>query len=407
MSTPASALSLDGTELEPAVFAQGIPHELFAQLRREAPVAWYPGPHHGYWCITRHADVVAVSKDTATFSSHVGGVGIGDPAHHGPDMAQSILTTDPPEHRRLRRAVLPPLQARAVSTHEPFLRATAAWIVADAVKRGDFDFSTDVARQLPIRALNRVLGAASDEVSLDRMVGWTIAALYVDDPHGGGVEALEAAVEEIARYGRELTAAKRREPGDDLVSGLVRGDHEGGPLTDAEIAQMFEIFAIAGSDSTRQTLTHGMLGLIEAPDQWERLREDRSLVPGAAEEMLRWASVALSFGRTTTRDIELGGQLIREGDRVVLWYCSANYDEAVFDEPLRFDVTRRPNPHCAFGGRGGPHMCIGANLARLQLRVMLEELLEHVPRLELTAPPRRLASNMDHGIASMPVRVVR
>jgi cholest-4-en-3-one 26-monooxygenase len=405
MSTIGPVLSLDGTELEPATFAKGIPHALFAQLRGEAPVCWYPGSHHGYWCVTRHADVVAVCKDPATLSSRVGGVGIGDPAHHGPDMAQSILTTDPPEHRRLRRAVLPPLQARAVTLHEPFIRATSQWIVDRAVARGSFDFATDVARQLPIRTLNRVLGAATDEVSLDRMVAWTIAALYVDDPYGGGIEALETAVAEIAAYGRDLTAAKRAAPADDLVSGLVRGDHEGGPLTDAEIAQMFEIFAIAGSDSTRQTLTHGMLGLIEAPDQWDRLRADRSLVQPAVEEMLRWATVALSFGRTATRDVELGGQTIRAGDRIVLWYCSANFDEAVFDDPLRFDVGRRPNPHCAFGGRGGPHMCVGANLARLQLRVMLEELLDRVPRLELTAPLRRLTSNMDHGIASMPVRL--
>lgn len=379
---------------------------MFAQLRREAPICWYPGPHHGYWCITRHEDVVAFSKDTETFSSQVGGVGIGDPAHHGPDMSASIVTTDPPAHKRLRRAMLPPLQARAVSTHEPFLREIARWVTERAVEKGNFDFSTEVAREMPIRALNRVIGAPIDEVSIDRMVGWTIAALYVDDEAGGGVEALNKAVDEIAEYGRELTAAKRAEPQDDLLSSLVQNDNEGEPLTDVEIAQMFEILAIAGSDSTRQTLTHGMLGLVGAPEQWDRLREDRSLVPTAADEMLRWASVALSFGRTATKDVEVAGQTIRKGDRVVLWYASANYDEDVFSEPLRFDVGRKPNPHCAFGGRGGPHHCIGANLARLQLRVMLEEMVERFPRLELDGPIRRLASNMDHGIAEMPVRIV-
>ncbi len=406
MAIPQSKLPLNGTELEPAVFAQGIPHELFAELRRDAPVAWYPGPHHSYWCITRHEDVVAVSKDTATFSSHVGGVGIGDPAHHGPDMSASIVTTDPPEHKRLRKAILKPLQARAVNAHEPYLRATAQWIVERAAERGSFDFAQDVARELPIRALNHVIGAPVDEVSIDRMVGWTIAALYVDDPHGGGVPALDKAVEEIGAYGQELVATKLRDPGDDLISLLVHPPDPDGALTELEVAQMFEILAIAGSDSTRQTLTHGMLAMIEAPEQWQRLREDRSLVSSAAEEMLRWASVALSFGRTATCDVELAGQQIKAGDRVVLWYASANFDETVFEDPWSFDVGRNPNPHCAFGGRGGPHMCVGANLAKLQLCIMLEEMLDRFPRLEIDGPIRRLASNMDHGIASLPVSIV-
>jgi len=391
MTSLPSALPLEGMELEPPIFARGIPHDLFAGLRNNQPITWYPGPHHGYWCITRHEDVLAVSKDTATFSSQVGGVGIGDPNHHGPDMSASIVTTDPPEHKRLRQAILRPLQAKAVNTHEPYLRATARWIVERAVEKGEFDFSRDVARELPIRALNHVIGAPTDEVSIDRMVGWTIAALYAEDPNGGGVPALEQAVEEIAAFGQEIVAAKRENPGDDLLSGLAKQNPAEGGLTDTEIGQMFEILAIAGSDSTRQTLTHGMLALVESPEQWQRLRNDRTLVPSAAEEMLRWASVALSFGRTATQDVELSGQVIRAGDRVVLWYASANFDETVFTDPLRFDVGRTPNPHCAFGGRGGPHMCVGANLAKLQICIMLEELLDHIPRLALNGPVVRLA----------------
>jgi cholest-4-en-3-one 26-monooxygenase len=408
MNDRRSELTLTGTELEPEVFQRGIPHALFKRLRHEKPVCWYPGPEHGYWCITRHANVLAVSKDTETFSSQAGGVGIGDPARHGPDMTQSILTTDPPDHQRLRRAVLPPLKARAASLQEPYLRGATQRILERVLSRQEFDFAQEIARELPVRALAHLLGAPEDQANLDRMVGWTQAALYFDDnpDPAAGAAALDRAVAEIEEYGRELTSRKRQHPEDDLLSGLVRKDHEGGALTDEEIAQMFAIFAIAGSDSTRQTVTHGMLAFIEHPDQWQQLRADRSLLPQAVEEVLRWASVALSFGRMATKDVTMEGVTIRAGDRVVLWYASANFDEDVFANPYQFDIGRKPNPHCSFGGRGGPHMCVGANLARVEIKVMLEELLDRIPRLELAGPVRRMPSNMDNGIATMPVRIV-
>jgi cytochrome P450 len=409
-------LRLEDVDLENDVFADRLPHETFALLRREAPVWWYDWPlGHGYWCITKHADVVAVSRDTKTFTSEQG-ANLEDLDEQQRVARQSMLETDPPRHTRLRGLVGPPFTPRAVKAYEIALRELTTEVLDRALPLGEFDFVEEVAKQLPIRVLARLLGAREQDNDRlidwgDRMIGNTdpeLADVLHDSPESDRYRLLpfrSPAALELFDYGHRLAAERRRVPTDDLVSKLVHAEIDGEQLTEREFDTMFLLLVVAGNETTRQAIAHGMLALVEHRDQWERLRSDPELLwSSGADEILRWSSPVLHFRRTATQDVDLRGQTIRAGDKVVVWYGSANFDEEVFPEPLRFDVGRKPNPHVTFGG-GGPHYCLGAHLAKLEVQVMFDLLLSRLADLELTAPPERMRTNFTNALKRMPVRI--
>jgi cytochrome P450 len=414
--TVATGRRLEDVSLENDDFAERVPHETFALLRREAPVWWYDWPHgRGFWCVTKHADVVSISRDTKTFTSEQG-ANLEDLDEEQRTARQSMLETDPPRHTRLRGLVGPPFTPRAVKAYELALRELTAAVLDRALPLGEFDFVEEIAKQLPIRVLARLLGAPDEDTDPliawgDRMIGNTdpeLTDVLHDSPESERYRLLpfrSPAALELFEYGHRLAAERRREPSDDLVSKLVHAEIDGERLSEREFDTMFLLLVVAGNETTRQAIAHGMLALAEHRDQWDRLREDPELVwTAGADEILRWSSPVLHFRRTATRDVELRGQTIRAGEKVVVWYVSANFDEEVFEDPLRFDVGRRPNPHVTFGG-GGPHYCLGAHLAKLEVQVMFDLLLPRLAGLELLGPPERMRTNFTNALKRMPVRV--
>jgi cytochrome P450 len=414
--TVATGRRLEDVSLENDDFAERVPHETFALLRREAPVWWYDWPHgRGFWCVTKHADVVSISRDTKTFTSEQG-ANLEDLDEEQRTARQSMLETDPPRHTRLRGLVGPPFTPRAVKAYELALRELTAAVLDRALPLGEFDFVEEIAKQLPIRVLARLLGAPDEDTDPliawgDRMIGNTdpeLTDVLHDSPESERYRLLpfrSPAALELFEYGHRLAAERRREPSDDLVSKLVHAEIDGERLSEREFDTMFLLLVVAGNETTRQAIAHGMLALAEHRDQWDRLREDPELVwTAGADEILRWSSPVLHFRRTATRDVELRGQTIRAGEKVVVWYVSANFDEEVFEDPLRFDVGRRPNAHVTFGG-GGPHYCLGAHLAKLEVQVMFDLLLPRLAGLELLGPPERMRTNFTNALKRMPVRV--
>jgi cytochrome P450 len=413
----ASVLTLDDVDLENDAFVSGLPHETFALLRREAPVWWYEWRlGRGFWCVTKHEDVVAVSRDTKTFSS-AQGANLEDLEEDARVARQSMLETDPPRHARLRGLVGPPFTPRAVRAYERLLRELTRTIVERALALGEFDFVEEIAKELPIRVLARLLGVPESETARlidwgDRMIANTdpdFADVLHDSPESERYRLVpfrSPAALELFEYAHALAAERRADPRDDLVSKLVHAEIDGERLSEREFDTMFLLLVIAGNETTRQAIAHGMLALMEHPAEWERMRRDPELAwEHGADEILRWSSPVLHFRRTATTDVELRGRTIRAGDKVVVWYVSANFDEAVFDDPMRFDIGRTPNRHLAFGG-GGPHYCLGAYLAKLEVQVLFDELLPRLAAMELAGPVERVRSNFANALKRMPVRAV-
>ena len=401
----------------PERWEERVLHEDLALLRRESPVHWHPeaAPNHGFWAITRHEDVVAVSKNPKVFSSGEGLTMLEEIEPESIEKRRSLIDSDAPLHNHLRRVVSPLFTPRAIAEHEAFARATAGRLLDAALGRGSFDWVLDVAEPLPITVLLSILGVPAEDA--DRLITLSNQMIAIDDPdYAPDYDSLPPGVDpkdlpfgspasyHVFEYGRAIGEERRAHPQDDLVSRLVHADVDGDSLSELEYCNMFQILILAGNETTRTTLTHGMGAFIDNPDQWELLRERPELIDSAVEEVIRWATPVLYMRRTATEDVELRGQSIRRGDKVVMWYIAANYDETVFDDPHRFDITRDPNPHLGFGG-GGPHFCLGAWLARLQIRVMFEECLARDVRLESAGPVRRVRSNFVNGVKSMPVRV--
>jgi cytochrome P450 len=409
-------LRLDDVNLENDAFSERVPHETFALLRREAPVWWYEWPHgRGYWCVTKHADVVAVSRDTKTFiSGH--GANLEDLDEEQRAARQSMLETDPPRHTRLRGLVGPPFTPRAVKAYELALRELTNDVLDRALPLGELDFVEEIAKQLPIRVLASLLGAP--EADNDRLIDWgdrmigntdpELTDVLHDSPESDRYRMLpfrSPAALELFEYGHRLAAERRHEPADDLVSKLVHAEIDGERLSEREFDTMFLLLVVAGNETTRQAIAHGMLALAEHRDQWRRLTDDPALLwSSGADEILRWSSPVLHFRRTATRDVELGGRTVKAGEKVVVWYVSANFDEDVFEDPFRFDVGRTPNAHVTFGG-GGPHYCLGAYLAKLEVQVMFDLLLPRLASIELTGRPERMRTNFTNALKRMPVRV--
>jgi cytochrome P450 len=412
----ATAPALEGISLDNDAFVERVPHETFALLRREAPVWWYDWPGgRGFWCVTKHADVVAVSRDTKTYSS-AEGANLEDLDEEMMTARRSMLETDPPRHTRLRGLVGPPFTPRAVKAYEVALRELTRVILDRALPLGEFDFIEEIAKELPIRVLARLLGVP--EADTDALIDWGDRMIMNTDPDYADVlhdspesEAYRLvpfrspAALELFEYGHAVAAERRAEPRDDLVSTLVHTEIDGERLTEQEFDTMFLLLVVAGNDTTRQAIAHGMQALVEHPAEWARMRDDPQLAwQTGADEILRWSSPVLHFRRTATVDTEIRGQPIAAGDKVVVWYVSANFDEEVFEEPLRFDAGRTPNRQITFGG-GGPHYCLGAHLAKLEVQILFDELLPRIRDLELTARPERMRSNFTNALKRMPVRV--
>ncbi len=386
---------------DPGVYAEGVPHDRFALLRERDPVFWQAMPDGGgYWCLTRHADVLAASEDPGLFSAERGGIVLEDlPEEQLALVRSQLLAMDPPRHKEMRRRVLQGLTPAMVGRMEPWLRARSRAIVEAALGRERCDFVRNLASELPLQVICELLGVPESDRAWvletgDRIIGR-------DDPElaASADEAGDASVE-LGTYGFRLATERKDGEGADLISALLnaRADDR---LDEVEFAGLFVQIIVAGNETTRTLLAGGLLALVEHPEAWSALAADPGGLPLAVEEMLRWVTPVHYFRRTATRDTTLRGKRIREGDRVALQYSSANFDEAVFQEPTRFDVRRQPNPHLAFGW--GEHFCLGAKLARLEARVFFEELLARVARVELEGPVQRLRSNLTNSYRSIPV----
>lgn len=386
------------------------PHAEFARLRLEAPVAWnerHDG-HRGCWAVTRHDDIVTVSRDTDTYSSRNGVISLDDFDDDQNDARRTLLEMDPPQHSAMRRVTAKEFTPRAISKFEDFARATAASIIDGALASGAIDMVSAVSKQLPILTLCNLLGVPDDR--RNDMIHWSDALIGSDDP--SFVDPLLAAVPleerrllpfghplslEAFDLGRQLREDRRSEPLDDVMTALALGEADGAPLTDAEFCNYFLMLVVAGNETTRHTLSHGLAAIADNPDEWRRFVDDDLDSFVAADEVLRWATAVHFVRRIATVDTELNGAQIKAGDKVAMYYTSGNRDEDHFENADQFIIDRTPNDHIAFG-RGGPHFCIGAHVARLQVRIFLEELRKKVSRVELSAPPVRLRSNHINGI---------
>lgn len=394
--------NLDVYDLD--TYVKGIPHAAFRRLRNEHPVYFHDEPGgKGFWAITKYADVVAISKDPRTYSSARGGTNIWDlPPEQLSTIQLLMVNMDPPLHGKFRRLVSRGFTPRMTARLEPFVREAAVRSIEAAAKKGECDFVRNVAAELPLIVIAELMGIPQDD--RHKVFDWSNRLIGFDDPEfQTSLEDGTIAAQEMWFYANEL-AVKRKEAGggEDLVSLLVRGEVEGEVLTEMEFDAFFLMLAVAGNETTRNAITGGLLSLLEHPEQKQRLLADPSLLPGAIEEMLRWVTPVMHFRRTAARDVELRGQKIREGDKVVMFYPAANRDEEAFPDPDVFDITRTPNDHLSFGV--GEHFCLGASLARLELRVFFEELLKRHPEIEPAGNVRRLRSNFINGYKEMPVR---
>ncbi|HKT53252.1 MAG TPA: cytochrome P450 [Caulobacteraceae bacterium] len=399
--------------LDRDVFARRIPHDWFSYLRANAPVYRHPerrGP--GFWVVSRYEDVRRVTLDVATFSSDgarggvvaledVEDVGRRPPKEMGFQQGARLMnTTDPPEHARYRKLVNKGFTPRMVGQLEDRIRAYSGEILDLAIAKGECDWVVDVAAELPIRMISELLGVPYEDRG--KIFEWSNRIVGSEDPEFMYDEELIAgATREMFQYAQMLADTRRREPRDDIISTLIAPDADGDRLADHDFNLFFLLLAIAGNETTRYTATHGMAAMLDHPDQYAELVADPGLIPAAVEEMLRWASPVMYFRRTATRDTEIRGVPIKAGDKVAMYYISANSDEEVFKDPYRFDIHRSPNLHLAFGG-GGPHFCLGAGLARLQLRVLFEELVRRAPKLQPAGSASRLRSLLINGIKHLP-----
>ena len=404
-TVPATLDDIDLTDHD--AFVERVPHEWFTLLRHEDPVHWQEerdGP--GFWCVTRYQDVRAVHRNPAVFSSELGGTSLEDLRPEDIEARKSMIDMDPPRHDELRALLNRRFTRPAIGAWEAHVRTVTREVLDAALPAGELDFVAAISAEIPMTVFARILGVPDEDrrhiIELgDKLLGKSDPEFgdpAQDDAHRHLPFSSPAALE-FFEYGRALAAARRKAPADDIVTQLALE-----PLTQQEFDVYFVLLATAGNETSRHTITHGLLGLLEHPQELARLRDDPALGKSAAEEMLRWATPVHHFRRTAAVDTELAGTEIKAGDKVTTWFVSGNRDESVFEDPDRFDVGRTPNPHMAFGP-GGIHHCMGAHLAKMEVRIAFEELLARTDRIELTGPPERLRSNFFNGIKRLPVRV--
>jgi cytochrome P450 len=397
--------------VDPDAYRHGPPHAYLRRLRREAPVCWHEKPDPavrciskldtGYWLLSKYQDVVDVSRNPRLFSSQVGTCFLMDPPPEGlPGLQAMLVNMDPPNHVRYRRLVQRGFTPRMVAELEPRIRAHARRIVDNVARKGNCEFVTELACELPLILICELMGIPEEDRK--QIFDWSNAMIGADDPQlNGGADPAQVSVQ-MWMYSNDLAAKKRATPDDTLVSKYVNGDVDGAPISDFELNNFFLLLSVAGNETTRNATSHFMRLMSEHPDQFELLKTDVDrLLPGAIEEALRFSSPVVAFRRTVLEDTEIRGVRIAKGDKVVMSYPSVNRDEDVFDEPDRFDIRRSPNHHLAFGI--GEHFCLGASLARMQLRCILREVITRLPDIRVIKPPRLQRSNLIHGITEMRV----
>ena len=401
MATPNLPPGFDFTD--PDIYAHRLPVQEFAELRKTAPIWWNEQPldqggfgDGGYWVVSKHRDIREVSLRSDVFSSAEKSI----VPRYREDLAQgqieagrtSMIMMDDPEHSRLRKIVARGFTPRAVERLRADLAQRAQLIATQAAAEGAGDFVRQVACELPLQAIAGLLGVPLEDY--DKLFDWSNTMIGSDDPEFADNDALTSAGE-LMWYAMQLAARKREEPGDDIVTTLIEADAEGQGLSEAEFGMFVVTLAVAGNETTRNSITQGMMAFTDNPDQWELFKAH--LPKTAADEIIRWATPITAFQRTALEDTELSGVQIKKGQRLVLFYRSANFDEEVFDDPYAFNILRNPNPHVAFGGTGA-HYCIGANLARMTIDLMFNAIADQMPHLTTAGDPERLRSPFINGI---------
>ncbi len=392
----------------PDNYVAAVPHDQFKRLRDEAPVYWHEHPDGGgYWVISRYEDVRAVSRDHATFSAQRGFVMVDELPPEILPMAQGqLLGMDPPNHGPIRRAVIERFTSKMLVQMEPMVREIARESLLSArelaKEQGECNFVFDAAGNLPTAVICSLMGVPKDMWGQIRH--WSDMQTSAGDPDLGATpEETQQISMEMGMYGYQLATERQNSDADDLISLLINVEVDGHKVTAEEFASLFIQITVAGNETTRSMIASGMYELLKRPELYRKLEGNPELLPGAVEEMLRWSTPLHYFRRTATRDTELRGQQIKENDRVVMLYSSANFDERVFDNPLEFNIERSPNPHLAFGH--GIHLCLGANLARLEAKIFFEEFFKLFAGAELSGEPKRIRSNLVNGFKFLPVKL--
>ncbi|CDO31795.1 cytochrome P450 [Mycolicibacterium vulneris] len=391
---------------DPDVLLRGIPVDEFAQLRKTAPVWWNAQDESifddgGYWVITRHEDIKTISRDGGTvWSTNAKGAVMRLPegvTSEQLDLTKALLINhDAPEHTRLRKLVSRLFTPRSVAALEEKLAVAARQIVAAAAKKDSGNFVDDVAMSLPLLAIADLIGVPEED--REKLFHWTNAIMNTDDPDFDADPTMANA--ELMGYAYNMAEQRRKCPADDIVTRLVQADVDGDSLGEVEFAFFVILLAVAGNETTRNAMTHGMNAFLENPDQWELFKRERPET--AVDEIIRWATPVHCFQRTALVDTQVGDVTVKAGQRAGLFYSSANYDEEVFESPFTFNILRNPNPHLAFGGNGA-HYCIGANLARMEIKLMFNEIADQIPDIAKLGEPQRLRSGWINGVKDLPV----
>ncbi len=398
-------------------WTSGAPYATLERLRNEDPVAWIDEEDgSGFWALTRYEDVIGANREWETFTSSQG-IRLEEMDAEETEARRTLMETDPPDHTRMRRLLSRGFTRRTVETYQEPIRQLTAEIIDQAIERDQFDFVTEIAKELPMRMLGSLLGVPDEDAK--QFVVWGDQMLSNTDPEYTDhvidrvdteqyrlIPFRSPAGLEVFKYAENMANQRRACPGHDVISQLLAPTTDGEPLSELEFNNFLTLLVAAGNDTTRYTLAGGMQALMENPDQMAMLRSDPSLIDSAVEEVLRWTSVTTHFRRTATKDLELHGKQINESDKVVLWWIAANYDHRKFADPYRFDLSRQDNEHMAFG-RNGPHLCLGAWLARMEIRITLQELIKRTASIEPAGPAERLRSNFIAGFKHLPVRVTR
>jgi cytochrome P450 len=411
--TPVPLEEIDLADLD--VFERNEAWGMFHTLREQAPVHW--NDEHdggaGFWSITRYADILAVDKDPETFTS-TKFVNLEEPPSEYQDLRRSMLETDGPRHQALRKLLLRDFSPATLRRYEDFLRGLAQLTVDTALQSEEFDFVDAIAADYPIAVLARLLDVPEDFTP--QLISWGNEIVGATDPDYARVLITSPEAEqykhlpfrspasiEIFEYGRRLAAQRKDGDGEDLVSKLVnRIPEDGVPLTPTDFDNYFLLLVVAGNETTRQAISHAMKALMERPDQWQYFLDNPQKAAVSVEELVRYASPVYHFRRTATKDVQMHGQTIKAGDKVVMWFASGNRDDSVFTDPYELDLSRFPNDHMTFGK--GPHTCLGANLARMEIRIMFETLLPRLAAMEQTGDIVRVRSNFVNGIKRFPVK---
>jgi cytochrome P450 len=399
---------------DPDTYRTGIPHAVFKEMRDSEPVALREYEGRPYWAVTRYADLVTVTRDPKTYSSARGMTNLPDLTEEQMTARRSIIDTDAPEHVRLRKLGIPAFTGRKVRSYEETTREITHMLLRDAIAAEQVDIVSAIAAPLPIRVIVGILGVPEEDTEfMVQLSDELIDSSELPDDAYGNTTPLELlpfsspASHALFEYGAKLGEERRRDPKDDLVTTLVHTEVEGDRLSEYDYKNMFHVLVFAGNETTRTAISNGIRAFMDNPDQLELLHRQPELIEQAVEEIIRFATPVLHMRRTATCDTELAGVHIKENDKVVIWYASANFDESEFENPLAFDITRPIKPPQVSFGAKGPHHCLGAPLARMEIRILLEEIVKSGIRFEADGPTVRTRSNFVNGIASLPGRVLK